>query len=160
MPQSRWKSGIGEGFRRRCADMESSMLIRTLCVSTVVATLMATATLPSAYGASPSSSVTRMSDRQTGKFRLPRELKIMWRREEHSQLKAMPKEQRHGWLKRQWAAMSNGQREQKLAELRSKWNSLPADVRQAMLQKKEQRRQARRMQRADNGGIRSSSQAH
>jgi len=129
------------------------MLIRTLLLSTIVATLTATAALPSTYSANPPAQTgSHVSDRQIGKLRLPRELKIMWHREAHSQLKGMPKDQRHGWIKRQWASMSVSQRERKVAELRAKWNALPADVRQAMLQKKEQRREARRMQKAESGG--------
>lgn len=125
------------------------MLMRTLCISGVVACFAATAALSSPYGQPASTQTVQMAHRQTGKFRLPRELKVVWRQEERARLRAMPKDQRHGWLKRQWAAMSIGEKEHKVAELRAKWNRLPADVRQAMLQKKEQRREARRMQKAE-----------
>ena len=42
--------------------------------------------------------------------------------------------------------------EQKIAELQAKWNRLPSSVRQAMLQRKKQHREARRMQKAEMSG--------
>lgn len=78
-------------------------------------------------------------------MRLPPELKIIWRREEHARLKSLPKEQRHGWLRSQWAAMTPQQRNKKLAELQAHWNALPANVRQTVLERQTERRQERRM---------------
>ncbi len=125
-------------------------MIRTLCFSGIVATALATtAALPSPYDQNSSVPSAHAVQRPAGKLRLPRELKIVWHKEEHAHLKAMPKEQRRGWLKRRWAAMSMSDKEHKIAELQAKWNRLPADVRQAMLQRKEQRREARRMQKAE-----------
>jgi hypothetical protein len=124
------------------------MLIRTLCLSGVVACVAATAALPSPYGENSSRSTAQILHRHA-KLRLPRELKMVWRQEEHAHLKAMPKAERHGWLKRRWAAMSISDREHKIAELQAKWNRLPSSVRQAMLQRKEQHREARRMQKAE-----------
>lgn len=132
-------------------------MIRLLCLSGVVAMALATTTaLPSPYAQNSSVPATHAVQRPVAKLRLPRELKIVWHKEERAHLKAMPKEQRRGWLKRRWAAMSMSDKEHKIAELRAKWNRLPADVRQAMLQRKEQRREARRMQKAETSATRQS----
>ena len=124
------------------------MLIRTLCLSGVVACVAATAALSNPYGENSSRPTAQMLDRHA-KLRLPRELKMVWRQEEHGRLKAMPKTERHGWLKRRWAAMSINDKEHKIAELQAKWDCLPFSVRQAMMQRKEQHREARRMQKAE-----------
>jgi hypothetical protein len=78
--------------------------------------------------------------------RLPFELKLMWRREEHAKLHAMPREQRRGWLRTAWSQMSEPQKQAKMAELQARWNALPPNVQQTLLEKKRQKREARRMQ--------------
>src|SRR5436305_4121349 len=103
MQQSGGHNRFGAGLR--VCRRGNSMLIRTVCLSAVVACVSATAALPSSYGENPPRSTTQMLDRH-GKLRLPRELKMVWRQEEHARLKAMPNTERHGWLKRRWAAMS------------------------------------------------------
>jgi hypothetical protein len=46
--------------------------------------------------------------------------------------------------------MSEPQKQAKIAELQAKWNALPANVRQALLEKKREKREARRMKRGGN----------
>lgn len=126
------------------------MFVRALCVSALFAALAATsATAGGDYSAGrPPASIERAQHghRMAG---LPRELKIMWRKEEHTRLKAMPKEERKGWLRRQWQTMSDSQRHRKIAELQAKWNALPQNVRQALLEKKREKREAWRMGRTE-----------
>ena len=127
------------------------MSSRGLAVSGVLAILMASSAISDAYSATaPSHPKAAREDRHAG-FRLPRELKIIWKKEEHARLKAMPKDQRKGWLKTQWASMSDQQRHVKLAELQKKWDSLPQSVRQRLLERKQEKHEAHRMQREPGG---------
>lgn len=98
------------------------------------------------YGAAPASQITTEGHRHRHGTRiaLAPELKMLWRREEKPKIKALPKEERHGWLRAQWAAMSDGQRRAKAAELEGKWKALPSTVREAMLERIQDRREARR----------------
>ena len=127
------------------------MSTRILAVSGAFAILMATSAIAytSAAPAAAQSSVLR--DHRHAGARLPKELKMLWRREEHGRLKAMPKEQRKGWLKARWASMSDQQKSAKFAELRKKWDALPQSVRQRMLERKREKREARRMHREQGG---------
>lgn len=127
------------------------MLIRALCVCGLVLAFAASPAVSSNSELRPASTSTQIGHRHEGKLRLPRELRFMWRHEEHAHLKTMTKEQRHGWIRRQWAAMTPAQKERKIAELRAKWNGLPSNVRQTILEKKQQKRQARQMRRAEAG---------
>jgi mRNA-degrading endonuclease RelE of RelBE toxin-antitoxin system len=123
--------------------------MRTLFAPLVFASLLAAG---SALAASPtvnpaaSSATARHHSGQLKNSGLTRELKIMWHKEARAELKAMPKEQRKGWLRRKWGTMSEPQRQAKVAELQAKWNALPANVRQALLERKMQKREAHRMQ--------------
>jgi hypothetical protein len=127
------------------------MSSRILGFSGVFAILLTTCALAGSYATPASSySAAARQHRQAGS-RLPKELKMVWKKEEHARLKAMPKDQRKGWLKGQWARMSDQQKRVKMAELQKKWDSLPQSVRQAMLERQQQKREARRMQR-DQGG--------
>ena len=136
------------------------MLIRALFFSGLMATLASTATLANDYTQNAPAYSARMNGRHAGRMHLPKELKIVWRHEEHSRLKAMSKEQRHGWLKREWAAMTPAARNHKIAELQAKWNAIPKDVQQAMLEKKRQKREQRQVQRtAQQGSARTQSRA-
>jgi hypothetical protein len=126
------------------------MSIRMLCLSGAMAVLVAGSALSADYGDQrPSSTVERVRPRHHG-GRLPSELKIIWRQEERTQLRSLPREQRHGWLRAQWSRMSEPQKQAKIAELQAKWNALPANVRQALLEKKREKREARRMKRGGN----------
>lgn len=133
------------------------MSIRAFYIScALAAAFAATPALSGSYDGNTYQSQPHMLHQHMGNMRLPKELKIMWHQQERLHLKSMPRDQRRGWLKRQWAAMSTGQRERKVAELRAKWNALPTDVRHAILEKKQQHHEQRRMQRAEsNGGTRS-----
>lgn len=86
------------------------------------------------------------------------ELKLLWRREEKPQLKALSKQERHGWLRSHWAAMSDKEKKAKTAELEAKWKSLPSTVQTAMLEKIRDRREARHMRHEERR--RDSSGAH
>lgn len=121
------------------------MSIRLLCLSGALAAFAATSALPADYGTHPPSSAAGQYLPRRHADRLPFQLKLMWRREEHAKLKAMPREQRRGWLRAAWSHMSEKQKQAKYAELQAKWNALPANVRQALLEKKRQKREARRM---------------
>jgi hypothetical protein len=125
------------------------MLSRSLCISALVLGLAGTSALSSEYQANPPSTSKAMYSRHQHGTRLPRELKMVWRQEQRSKLKALPKEQRHGWLKAQWRAMTDKQREVKIAELETKWNALPANVRQSLMERKQQRHQARQLRKGD-----------
>jgi hypothetical protein len=132
------------------------MSTRILGISTILAVLLATSAIANAYGTtSPSYSTATREHRQAGSH-LPKELKMMWRNEEHARLKAMPKAQRKGWLKAKWASMSDQQRQIKIAELQKKWDSLPESVRQRLLERKREKREARRMHH-ERGGMGSGS---
>jgi hypothetical protein len=127
------------------------MSTRIFAISGALAILMATSAIAytSAGPATTQSSLLR--DHRRAGARLPKELKMLWRREEHARLKAMPKEQRKGWLKARWASMSDQQKNAKFAELQKKWDSLPESVRQRMLERKREKREARRMHREQGG---------
>ena len=127
------------------------MSSRILGLSGVLALLLSASAVAGTYGAAGPSYSTATRDHRKGELRLPKQLKMMWKKEEHSRLKSMSKDQRRGWLKAQWARMSDQQKHVKMAELQKKWDSLPESVRQAMLEKKQQKREARRMQREQGG---------
>jgi molybdopterin-biosynthesis enzyme MoeA-like protein len=127
------------------------MFVRALCVSGLVAALVATSAIGSNYSANPPPASVERAQHGHRMVGLPKELKIMWRKEEHTRLKAMPKEERRGWLRRQWQAMSESQQHRKVAELQAKWNALPQNVRQALLEKKREKREARRMEKTEGG---------
>ena len=63
------------------------------------------------------------------------ELKMLWRKEMSTELKAVAKGQRMSRLRSEWAAMTDQQKTAKVAELRAKWAGLNPKVRQAMLTK-------------------------
>jgi hypothetical protein len=128
------------------------MLIRPLCFSGLIALFASTSAFANNYGQSAPAYSAQMGGRHADHMRLPLELKIMWHHEEHARLKGMPKEQRHGWLKRQWIAMTPTQKDRKIAELQARWNALPKDVRQMMLDKKQQKHEARRIQYSEQSG--------
>jgi hypothetical protein len=127
------------------------MSSRILGISTVFAVLLASSGIASSYDTATSSYRTAAREHRQLGSRLPKELKMMWRNEEHARLKAMPKEQRRGWLKAQWASMSDQQRRIKMAQLQKKWDSLPENVRQRLLERKQERREARKMNRDGHG---------
>jgi len=127
------------------------MSSRMLGLSTVFAVLLASSAVADTYGADASSYPTATRGHRQAGSHLPKELKIMWRNEEHARLKAMPKAQRRGWLKAQWASMSDQQRRIKMAELQKKWDSQPESVRQRLVEQKRERREARRMNREEGG---------
>jgi hypothetical protein len=131
------------------------MSSRIFGVSTVFAVLLASSAIAGTYGTAASSYPTATRGHRQASSHLPKELKIMWRNEEHARLKAMPKEKRRGWLKAQWASMSDQQRQIKMAELQKKWDSQPESVRQRLLERKRERREARKMNR-EQGGRRAS----
>jgi hypothetical protein len=131
---------------------------RILGISTVFAVLLASSGIATSYDTATSSYRTTAHEHRQLGSRLPKELKMMWRNEEHARLKAMPKEQRRGWLKAQWASMSDQQRQVKMAELQKKWDSQPESVRQRLLERKHERREARKMHR-EQGGTESSGSA-
>ena len=118
----------------------------------MLAILMATSAAAYTSDAPSTSYAAVAREGRHAEFRLPKELKMLWRREEHAQLKAMPKDQRRGWLKSRWASMSDQQKHAKVAELQKKWDSLPDSVRQRLLERKREKREARRMQR-EKGNI-------
>src|SRR3954452_20011452 len=126
------------------------MFIRALCLSALAVAFAA----PTASSASYETGHSTMAahQRHNGGLRLPKELKMIWRQEEHGHLKAMPKEQRHGWLKTQWASMSESQKHAKMAELQAKWDALPETVRQHLIDKKRLRHEAHGAQKAEGGG--------
>jgi len=116
-------------------------------MSGALALLAATAGWSSDYGtASPAARPAVTHQYRQGGLRLPHELKVMWRKEERGRLKTMPRDERRGWLKRQWADMTDRQKHAKLAELQKKWDALPQDVRQHLIEKRESRREAHRVQ--------------
>ena len=128
------------------------MSIRMLCLSGVVAALVAGPALPADYGAqAPSNTVERFQPRRHAGH-LPMELKIIWRQEERTHLRSLPREQRRGWLRAEWSRMSAPQKQAKIAELQAKWNALPENVRQTLLERKREKREARRMNNAANHG--------
>ncbi|HEY1962050.1 MAG TPA: hypothetical protein VGG69_06515 [Rhizomicrobium sp.] len=131
------------------------MSIRILCLSGVVAALAATSALPADYGdhRPVGAAAERLQPRRHAD-RLPYQLKVMWRREEHGRLHGLPREQRHGWLRAEWSHMSEAQKQAKIADLQAKWDALPANVRETLLQKKRQRREARRMNAGSGRGPR------
>jgi hypothetical protein len=133
------------------------MVSRILGFSGVLAILLTGSAVADTYGAPSPSHPTIARDDRKAEFRLPKELKVVWKREEHGRLKAMPKDQRRGWLKRQWASMSDQQKHIKLAELQKKWDSLPESVRHDLMERKRERRQAHRMQREQDGARRGTS---
>jgi predicted Fe-S protein YdhL (DUF1289 family) len=138
------------------------MSVRAVFASCLFVALLSTSIAPAGEnpGNSPPASTER-SHRGHKMAGLPRELRIMWRREEHVRIKSMPKEQRRGWMKREWASMSEGERHAKLAELQAKWNALPPNVRQAVLEKKREKHEARRMRKAgESTGETGASPAH
>ena len=128
------------------------MLSRSLCISALLLGLTGTVALSSDYQPNPPSAAKTTYSRHQHGMRLPRELKMVWRQEERPKLKALPKEQRHGWLKAQWRSMSDKQREVKIAELQTKWDALPANVRQSLMERKQQRHQARQLRKGDKHG--------
>jgi molybdopterin-biosynthesis enzyme MoeA-like protein len=125
------------------------MFVRALCVSGLFAALVATSAAGADYSAGRAPAAIETAQHGHRMAGLPRELKIMWHKEEHTRLKAMPKEERRGWLRRQWQTMTETQRHRKIAELQAKWNALPENVRQALLEKKREKREARRMGRTE-----------
>jgi hypothetical protein len=127
------------------------MSSRIFGVSTVFAVLLASSAIAGTYGTAASSYPTATRGHRQASSHLPKELKMMWRHEEHARLKAMPKAQRKGWLKAQWASMSDQQRQVKMAELQKKWDSQPESVRQRLLERKQERREARKMNRDGHG---------
>lgn len=128
------------------------MLARTLFLSGALAVLAATAGWSSDYASAPGRPRADFAqESRHGASRLPHELKIMWRKEEHPRLKAMPRDERKGWIKRQWASMTDQQKQTKLAELQKKWDALPENVRQHLIQKRQQRHEAHRFRRQDEG---------
>jgi hypothetical protein len=130
------------------------MLLRTLCFSGLALALAATGVVAADYtpsgNGSPSIESGVYRDHHKG-LHLAKELKMMWRQQERAHMKALPKEQRHGWLKAKWLAMTDQQKHAKIAELEAKWNALPASVRQNLLERKRQRREARLMERSGPG---------
>lgn len=124
-------------------------LRRVAVVSVTMALLGMTPTWAAAASQPPAAGV---SGHQTGVrgHRLSPELKMMWRKEVRSQLKALPREQRRGWFRTQWASMTDAQREAKVAELQAKWDALPSDVRQTLLERKRQRHERRWMRKQAN----------
>jgi mRNA-degrading endonuclease RelE of RelBE toxin-antitoxin system len=121
--------------------------IRTMFAPLAFAMLVASSALASNPAAAPlAPAATRHHGGEFKNSGLTRELKIMWHKEARPELKTLPKEQRKGWLHRKWDAMSEPERKAKVAELQAKWNALPANVRQALLERKKQKRQAHRMQ--------------
>jgi hypothetical protein len=138
-------------WRRFSAKGENSMLFRTLCYSVTVIALAATGSLATDYSPPQSghpSVESGVYQHHHNGIRLPKELKMMWRQEERPHLKSLPKEQRRGWLKTKWVAMTEQQKEAKISELQAKWNALPANVRDNLLEKKRQKREAKMMQRS------------
>lgn len=130
------------------------MSVRVITGWVIAAALTVSPAVAATYGMPTRSSAASMHQSRHNTLRLPKELKIVWRQEEHARLKAMPKEQRHGWLKRRWEAMNDHEKRVKMAELEAKWRALPADAREKILQKKQQRREARhaeRIQQTKNG---------
>jgi hypothetical protein len=127
------------------------MSSRILGISTVFAVLLASSAIANTYGTPASTYPTAAREHRQAGSHLPKELKMMWRNEEHARLKAMPKAQRRGWLKSQWASMSDQQKQIKLAELQKKWDSLPENVRQRLLERKHESREARKMNREQDG---------
>jgi hypothetical protein len=130
------------------------MLFRTLCCSGIVFAVAVTGALSSDYSAAQpgrSSIESGVYRHHRNGLRLPKELKMMWRQEERPHLKAMPKNQRRGWLRAKWLGMTDQQKQVKLAELQSKWNALPASVRDNLLERKRQKREAKLMQRSGRG---------
>ncbi|MBV8800042.1 MAG: hypothetical protein JO208_09560 [Alphaproteobacteria bacterium] len=126
------------------------MKMKTLYTSALVLAIAASPALSfekAAYSAD--SSVAVGHHRHLHGVRLPRELRIMWHREERAKLKELPKEQRHGWLRAKWRAMSDAERHKKIAELEVKWKALPVKVREALLEKKRQKHEARQLRRAE-----------
>jgi hypothetical protein len=121
------------------------MSIRVLCLSGLVAAFVATSALPAEYGDHRPSSTAEQFQPRRHAHRLSFQLKLMWRREEHARLHALPREQRRGWLRAAWSRMSEQQKQAKIAELQAKWDALPPNVRQTLLEKKRQKREARRM---------------
>jgi hypothetical protein len=127
------------------------MSSRILGISTVFAVLLASSAIANTYGTAASSYPAGTREHRQAGSRLPKELKMIWKNEEHARLKAMPKAQRRGWLKAQWASMSDQQRKIKMAELQKKWDSLPENVRQRLLERKHERREAHKMNREQDG---------
>jgi hypothetical protein len=127
------------------------MSFRTLCFSGVAIALVTTGALATDNAASPPGHPTVGSSvyRHHNGLRLAKELKMMWRQEERTHMKALPKDQRRGWLKAKWLAMTDRQKQAKTAELQAKWNRLPASVRENLLDKKRQKREAKLMQRSE-----------
>jgi hypothetical protein len=127
------------------------MSFRTLCFSGVAIALVTTGALATDYAAPHPGRPTVTGDvyqRHHNGLRLAKELKMIWRQEERPRIKALPKDQRRGWLKAKWLAMTDQQKQAKTAELQAKWNRLPASVRENLMDKKRQKREAKLMQRA------------
>jgi hypothetical protein len=126
------------------------MSFRTLCFSGVAIALATTGALAADYAApQPRHADSGVYQRHHNGLRLPKELKMMWRQEERPHMKALPKDQRRGWLKAKWLAMTDQQKQAKTAELQAKWNRLPASVRENLMDKKRQKREAKLMQRSE-----------
>ena len=127
------------------------MSFRALCFSGVAIALATTGALATDNAASRPGHPTVESGvyRHHHGLRLAKELKMMWRQEERTHMKALPKDQRRGWLKAKWLAMTDRQKQAKTAELQAKWNRLPASVRENLLDKKRQKREAKLMQRSE-----------
>lgn len=128
------------------------MSLRTLCLPALAFALLATSAVSAEYR-QPAPTVASDYHRHHQKgLRLPHELKLVWRQDERAHKKALPKEQRHGWLKAKWAAMSDSQKQVKIAELQAKWNALPASVREKLLERKRQKKEAHRAKKAERYG--------
>lgn len=130
---------------------------RIALVSVAATMLAASATLAQPVSSAPPPPTGRSQEidqhvRAGRGDRMPRELKIMWKQEVRTQLKAIPREQRHAWLKQQWRAMSPEQQQAKLAELQAKWDALPEPARQAALQKMQNRGETQRTKASMSGG--------
>jgi hypothetical protein len=117
--------------------------IRTVLASGAMVALLGTAAV--AASSSPPPPQARSHSHEFKNSGLTRELKIMWHKEMRPELKAMPKEERKGWLRRKWDAMTAPQRRAKIAELQAKWNALPANVRQTLVERKMQKKEARQL---------------
>ncbi|HEX3879673.1 MAG TPA: hypothetical protein VHW24_21970 [Bryobacteraceae bacterium] len=127
------------------------MSFRALCFSGVAIALATTGALATDNaGSRPGHpAVESGAYRHHHGLRLAKELKMMWRQEERAHMKALPKDQRRGWLKAKWLAMTDQQKQAKTVELQAKWNRLPASVRENLLDKKRQKREAKLMQRSE-----------
>jgi hypothetical protein len=122
------------------------MSIRALCLSGFVAAFAATSALPADYNNNrppPRTEQQQQFHPHHAGLRLPRPLKVMWRREERAHVRTLPAGQRRGWMRKRWAEMSDQQKRAKIVELQAKWNALPENVRQMLVERKRERRTQR-----------------